>query len=39
MGRLMQGMLAYDPSKRMSAKAALRSDYFDAGAYDSAMSH
>lgn len=29
----MQGMLAYDPSKRMSAKAALKSAYFDHGAY------
>lgn len=28
-----QGMLAYDPSKRMSAKAALKSAYFDHGAY------
>ncbi|BGP24621.1 cell division control protein Cdc28 [Rhodotorula toruloides] len=30
---LMIGMLAYDPSKRMSAKAALKSAYFDHGAY------
>ncbi|BGP55468.1 hypothetical protein JCM8202_001246 [Rhodotorula sphaerocarpa] len=36
---LIEGMLAYDPSRRMSAKAALKTDYFDAGAYDSAMSH
>ncbi|GAA5989506.1 hypothetical protein JCM10908_000507 [Rhodotorula pacifica] len=36
---LIAGMLAYDPSRRMSAKAALRSDYFDNGAYDTAMSH
>ncbi|GAA5874207.1 hypothetical protein JCM3774_006764 [Rhodotorula dairenensis] len=36
---LIAGMLAYDPSRRMSAKAALKSDYFDGGAYDTAMSH
>ncbi|BGP08044.1 hypothetical protein NBRC10512_002890 [Rhodotorula toruloides] len=30
---LIIGMLAYDPSKRMSAKAALKSAYFDHGAY------
>jgi hypothetical protein len=29
-------MLAYDPSRRMSAKAALKSEYFDGGAYDTA---
>ena len=34
-----QGMLAYDPSRRMSAKAALKSEYFDGGAYDTAMSN
>jgi hypothetical protein len=32
-------MLAYDPSRRMSAKAALKSEYFDGGAYDTAMSN
>jgi hypothetical protein len=30
-------MLAYDPSKRMSAKAALKSAYFDHGAYGTGM--
>ncbi|KAG0657002.1 Cyclin-dependent kinase catalytic subunit [Rhodotorula mucilaginosa] len=36
---LIAGMLAYDPSRRMSAKAALKSEYFDGGAYDTAMSN